>query len=215
MNCHQAQQLFDAYLDGELTGPLLDELGAHRVRCDDCRRALDLLTVAGQVVATDAVAPGLTDDFSTRVLAAALRRPRRQPWRRLAWVAVPLAAAACLAMVFWGGSPDAAVNRSTAAGTTQVAGVRENVEDLNELRGNVAEALRNDPSNTQLQRMLDLLDHTGRSVVEQTRDRTRALENYGKRTMMDVLESVQRNLEADSAPPAAVENTDDRSTSHP
>lgn len=206
MNCREAKQLFDTYLDGDLSGPLVDELGAHRIECSHCRRTLDLLEVAGQVIATDAGVPDVGDDFTARVLLAAEEIPPRRSIaiRRLLYVGGPLAAAACVVLVatLWmrgesvtGSPPDSSFGVDHGS-STSVAGFTETVENIDDLRGNVTEALRRDPENTELQHLLNLINTEGQAVLEATRNRTKALEQYGKKTMMEVIESVQRDLAA-------------------
>lgn len=104
MQCEQARQLFDAYLDGELSASLATEVGAHRVRCAECRRALALLEVGGQIMASDRDAVSLRGDFADRLLACmeapAVRWTHR--FRRTLYIAGPLAAAAVIALAFLG-----------------------------------------------------------------------------------------------------------------
>lgn len=104
MQCEQAHQLFDAYLDGELSADLAAELGAHRLRCAECRRALALLEVSGHIIAGDREPVALGGHFSDRLLACMSSRramwPRRL--RRGITLAAPLAAAAVVAMGFLG-----------------------------------------------------------------------------------------------------------------
>lgn len=104
MRCEQARQLFDTYLDGELSGSLATELGAHRVHCAECRRALALLEVSGQIIAADRAPDALGEDFSDRLLACV--KPRAFPWtqrlRRRLYIAVPLAAAAVIVLALTG-----------------------------------------------------------------------------------------------------------------
>ncbi len=70
MNCDQAKNLFDAYLDGELSGPLETELAAHRLHCASCRHELALMEVAGHVISADAdPSHRLDDGFTDRLLA--------------------------------------------------------------------------------------------------------------------------------------------------
>ena len=97
MKCKQAQQLFDAYLDGELSDSLATELGAHRVHCAECRRALALMEVSGHIIGSDGETPELSASFTDRLLAC-MEEPRNrslvhQLWR-WRYVAGPLAAAA-------------------------------------------------------------------------------------------------------------------------
>ncbi len=69
MDCEQAKQLFDAYLDGELGSALATELGAHRVRCAECRQALALLEVSEHLITSDPEPRELGTNFTNRLLA--------------------------------------------------------------------------------------------------------------------------------------------------
>lgn len=104
MQCEQARQLFDAYLDGELSPPLAMELGAHRIHCPECRRALALLEVSGHIIASDRDPVDLSSGFSNRLLAC--MGPPGGRWeqrlRRVMYIGGPLAAAAVVAMAFLG-----------------------------------------------------------------------------------------------------------------
>ncbi len=104
MNCEQARQLFDAYLDGELSSSLATELGAHRLRCPGCRRALALLEVSGHIIGSDADDAGLPADFSDRLLSCVedLSRRRWVRFRRTLYFAGPVAAAAVVVLAFAG-----------------------------------------------------------------------------------------------------------------
>ena len=104
MNCEQARQLFDAYLDGELPPALATELGAHRVNCPECRQALALLEVTGHIIASDREPVILRDDFSERLLECMDTRDARWPYRlrRILYISGPLAAAAVIALAFLG-----------------------------------------------------------------------------------------------------------------
>ena len=103
MNCEQAQQLFDAYLDGELPSAMATELGAHRLRCPECRRALALLQVTGHVLASDDDQVSLKEGFEDRLLACVDDRSSlRQRFRRVFYIVGPLAAAAVITMAFLG-----------------------------------------------------------------------------------------------------------------
>ncbi len=96
--------MFDAYLDGELSPAMETELGAHRLRCPDCRRALALLEVTGHILESDEDPVLLNDGFSDRLLAC--MDERRSRWthrvRRGLYIAGPLAAAAVVVMAFLG-----------------------------------------------------------------------------------------------------------------
>ncbi|MBI4718346.1 MAG: zf-HC2 domain-containing protein [Planctomycetes bacterium] len=104
MRCEQARQLFDAYLDGELSPALATELGAHRLRCAECRRALALLEVAGHIVGADADPVRPPEGFTDRLLAC--MEPSRATWshrlRRLVYAGSALAAAAVVGLAFLG-----------------------------------------------------------------------------------------------------------------
>lgn len=104
VRCEQARQLFDAYLDGELSSALETELGAHRVRCASCRREIALLEVSGHVLRTDLDDSTLSGDFTDRLLRCVeeAKPPLRLRLRRVVYVAAPLAAAAVIAMAFFG-----------------------------------------------------------------------------------------------------------------
>lgn len=104
MRCEQARQLFDAYLDGDLPPALATELGAHRVRCSECRQALALLEVSGHIIASDRDPVSLGEGFADRLLSC--METRRACWphrvRRGLYIAGPLAAAAVVALAFLG-----------------------------------------------------------------------------------------------------------------
>ncbi|MGB0715252.1 MAG: anti-sigma factor family protein [Phycisphaerae bacterium] len=124
MRCDQAQQLFDAYLDGELSPSLQRELGAHRVACADCRRELALLEVAGQLISTDDEPVGLQDGFTDRLMACVDEGHHRDTrWRRILYVGAPMAAAAVVCLAFLG-------LFDPAGRDTRVAGVKvQNIDD--------------------------------------------------------------------------------------
>lgn len=104
MDCRQAQQLFDAYLDGELSPSLATELGAHRVQCASCRRALALLEVSGHIIRADHEEAAPDDAFADRLLAC-MDEPNpaltHRMWR-IATLGGGLAAAALVALAFLG-----------------------------------------------------------------------------------------------------------------
>lgn len=104
MRCEEARQLFDAYLDGELSPSLATELGVHRVRCAACRRSLALLEVSGHIISSDRDPVAVPEDFSERLLACV--DVREHGWvakvRHSLYFVGPLAAAAVIAMAFLG-----------------------------------------------------------------------------------------------------------------
>lgn len=104
MDCRQAQQLFDAYLDGDLSPSLVTELGAHRVHCADCRRALALLEVSGHILCADHDVVVADEAFTDRLLAC-MDEPRSILGNRL-WrygsIGSGIAAAALVALALLG-----------------------------------------------------------------------------------------------------------------
>ena len=105
MNCQQARNFFDAYLDGELSPSLETELAAHRLQCSDCRHELALLEVVGHVVSADGETEAtLGDAFGDRLLDCLRERRSPEPrgilFRSWVWAGASLAAAACLALVW-------------------------------------------------------------------------------------------------------------------
>lgn len=119
VRCEQARQLFDAYLDGELSSALETELGAHRLRCASCRRELALLEVSGHVLRTDPDDSSLSGDFTDRLLRCVeeAKPPLTIRLRRIVYIAAPLAAAAVIALAFFGAFDGKSASR--------VAGVQE------------------------------------------------------------------------------------------
>jgi hypothetical protein len=119
MNCEQAEQLFDAYLDGELSTSLATELGAHRLRCSNCRRALALLEVSGHIIGSDREAGTLPEAFSERLLSCVSDQNRRRwvRFRKTLYIAGPMAAAAVVVLAFAG--------FFDGTGASKVAGVTE------------------------------------------------------------------------------------------
>jgi hypothetical protein len=80
MNCSEAEQLFDAYLDGQLTGSLRLELDAHRLRCRRCQQTLAMMEACEHVLTADRRVPELAEDFTERVMTDVGQR-RRIPGR--------------------------------------------------------------------------------------------------------------------------------------
>lgn len=141
MRCDQAQLLFDAYLDGELSPSLQRELGAHRVSCSECRRELALLEVAGQMIATDDEPVGLQDGFTDRLMACVDEGHHRDTrWRRMLYVGAPMAAAAVVCLAFLGffdpgGGPTlVAGKKQSAKPTLSSNAVVRNSPELDDVR---------------------------------------------------------------------------------
>lgn len=124
MRCEQARQLFDPYLNGELSTPMATELHAHRVKCAACRRELALLEVSGHVLKADDDPVQLDVNFTDRLIAC-VDSPRSRwsaPLRWSAYVGAPLAAAAVVAMAFLGVF-DAGSNGKVASEVTSIEAV--------------------------------------------------------------------------------------------
>jgi len=68
MNCSEAEQFFDAFLDGELAGSLRLEFDAHRLRCPVCQQKLAMMEACEHIVARDTHMPAPPEDFTDRVM---------------------------------------------------------------------------------------------------------------------------------------------------
>lgn len=105
MNCAEAENLFDACLDGELSGSLRLEFDTHRLRCRRCQQTLAMMEAVGHVISAAPRQPELSYDFTANVVANIESRPpllRRLRSRRVAVVAgVILQAAAVLVFAMW------------------------------------------------------------------------------------------------------------------
>ena len=126
MTCAECEQLFDAYLDGQLTGALRLEFDAHRLRCRRCQQTIAMLEAVGNVLSADAEPPTLSDDFTERVMqtvAPSKARTRRFPrWRiTLATVALAQAAAILLFVVYRPASSDSTSPQDDAVVAEPVA----------------------------------------------------------------------------------------------
>jgi hypothetical protein len=116
MNCPEAEQFFDAYLDGELTGSLRLEFDAHRLRCPACQQKLAMMEACEHILARDTRMPALSDGFTDRVMSEIEQRrlvARRTRKRRItiaATVALQAAAVIVFAVVwsgYWKTTPEA------------------------------------------------------------------------------------------------------------
>ncbi len=107
MHCSECEQLFDAYLDGQLAGSLRLEFDAHRLRCVRCQQTLTMLEAVGHVISSDPEALPAPNDFTERVMRTVARpesRVYRSPlWRAAIVAGVVVQAAAVLSLaVLWG-----------------------------------------------------------------------------------------------------------------
>jgi len=196
MRCEQAQQLFDAYLDGELSLSMRTELGAHRLRCADCRRALALLEVSGHVIESDVEPAVLRNDFTDRLLACVQPHMESRFTRVRRWIYVggPLAAAAVIALAFVGvfdrgngkvaGVKLLAPNASTEIKSAEVPALPDAAEGRT-----VTEV---DPVDVAAQRALDEWLSQTQSNLERKGESVRSLQHYFRQTILqqlDILDS--------------------------
>lgn len=125
ITCQHARQLFDRYLDGELSPSLQAELHAHQLSCSACQTELAMLEACGDVIMLDRRRePRLSDSFTDRVLMARraqlASQPRRRNWgRTLVVVASPLAAAASIALCLTLMWPDARPRPTAISGVAE------------------------------------------------------------------------------------------------
>ncbi len=105
MNCGEAEHLFDAHLDGELSGTLRLEFDAHRLRCSHCQQTLAMLESCGHLIATDRRGPSLSDGFADRVMGQIAQRQAERSkvyklrFRKVGLVAAGVMQAAALLML--------------------------------------------------------------------------------------------------------------------
>ena len=104
MNCSDVTRLSSAARDGALSPEQRAEFERHVAGCVACQRHLADLERAMAVYRNEAAQVGLPDvDEEWRLLQAKLDAParrRRSPLAPIAWLSLPLAAAAALALVF-------------------------------------------------------------------------------------------------------------------
>lgn len=124
MNCSEAEQFFDAYLDRELSGSLRLEFDAHRLRCPVCQQKLAMMEACEHILSRDSLAPTPPEDFTARVMDEVGGRrliARRTRRRRIAiGVVVASQAAAVLAIAlvwvaYWRPTASPALDEEFAA----------------------------------------------------------------------------------------------------
>ena len=122
ITCQHTRQLFDRYLDGELSPSLQAELHTHVLSCSTCQSELAMLEACGDVVLFDQREPQLEDEFTDRVMASFRSRQASRPSRRWARVALvagsPLAAAASIMLAIGVMMPKQPTTGSMTAGET-------------------------------------------------------------------------------------------------
>jgi len=208
MDCVSARSLFDAHLDGELSGSLAAEFATHKLQCPACRRELALLEVTGQVLAADTEVPKLDAEFTDRLIACvASSAPRRWRRRNLAWlVGGPLAAAACLTFALRLSPDSAPAVNSGGMRETHVLGGVERMDSAQEMLEQIEQVRRVHPDNAELAAFERALRERVAQIANGTAQSADLLENYGKLTIMEILESMkvdQPKAGATAAPDAA------------
>ncbi len=108
MNCRATAPLLSAERDAALTPSQRSELAQHLADCAGCRQLQTELAQAMMAFQTEAAHVSTPDpEEEWRLLQAQMRAPKRtaRPQRAvsLTWLSLPLAAAAAVALVFWGG----------------------------------------------------------------------------------------------------------------
>jgi hypothetical protein len=204
MDCEQARQLFDAYLDRELPSRLATELGAHMVRCSECRRALALMQVAGHIIACDDDSASLDEGFSHRLLAC-MDTPKAR-WthrlRRVLYIGGPIAAAALIALAFLGvfdrGATRVAGEKESFGGGGVVAGTPPAVSDSAiewPIAGEEEDPREEDP----FAHWVDWM----RQNIDKKRQSGEVLQELTIRQWLDILEEFEEaSLDADHFPGA-------------
>lgn len=205
MRCHEAQQLFDSYLDAELSPSLTAELDAHRLQCGECRRALAILEVTGHVLSAEPHRTALADDFTNRLMAC-VETPRERRWgqvRRYLYAAGPLAAAAVIALAFLG-----AFDRT---GPSKVAGVKVEPAVHNASAPAAAPAPSQLPSPEELeasQRAVDDWIAQMRANLEVKRQSSQSIHRAVDLTVLQLL-NILEEFNDQAAPPAHFPGADE------
>jgi len=207
MDCAQAQQLFDAHLDGELSAALATELGAHLLQCPKCRQALALMEVSTHIIASDREPARISPGFENRLLTCIDQRPRTlfTRTRRFVYVAVPLAAAAVVALAFLGvfdregqvaGEFDVALNpppvMETVAATDSAPRSEGGVDDLILLPDATADLAGVPPGGQALERWI----RQWQDNLDATRHSGDAIKQGVDQTIIQLLESLRNAQDA-------------------
>ncbi len=207
MDCQQARNLFDVYLDGDLSPSLVTEMHAHRLTCPSCREELAVIEVAGHVIASGTDDQDAPADFTDRLLAC-LEPSAIRPHPLRLWtfrIGGGIAAAACLTLAIM----QLAKPASIVAGRIDVdpAVVTNGVEDSEQA------ALDTGPS------MADAAETLGQSLEDallQTRQSSDSLIDLGKMTFLQMIDTIQLNELRDNPStdppqrdPTAVHDADD------
>jgi hypothetical protein len=146
MNCPECEQLFDAYLDGQLAGTLRLEFDAHRLRCPRCQQTLAMLEAAGHVLASDADVPELPADFTSRIMQAIdVPAPRvvRFPSARVALFAAAIVQVAAIVSfaVLWPSGRTPPVPPAPTDATARLAGTDSEYPDRATVYSSIVEGI--------------------------------------------------------------------------
>ena len=191
MNCEQAHNLFDVYLDGELPSALETEVQAHRLQCPSCRHELALMEVAGHVIASgeeDSKAPA---EFADRLLACLVPEVSPSPSIRM-WVfriGGSLAAAACIILLvgqFMRPGP-------RVAGRTEL-NPRPPVVQPAEALAFGAVPPRPERMNPDLNDAAAALRETMEGAVLETRQSSASLMDLGRSTLLQMIDAMRLEL---------------------
>lgn len=223
MNCEQAHNLFDAYLDGELSPALETELHAHRLGCVSCRQELALMEVAGHVISSTDGEIQLTGGFTDRLLACIEPQVIR-PGRMRVWVlraAGSLAAAACLVMLvghFSKPEPVVLGDRTEGAGGVVVDPTADEVATVGIGKLNLQAPLAKAglPA-VGLNDAAEALRLTVEETLRGTQESSRSLVHFGQATLLQMIDALQLEAlrDADTQfdegadPPVAADYGDD------
>jgi hypothetical protein len=99
MNCSEAAQFFDAYLDGELNGSLRLEFDAHRLRCTACQQKLAMMEACEHILASETRGPKFSPNFTNNVMNEIRLngfKTGRKPRRRMIYIAAGVMQAAAV-----------------------------------------------------------------------------------------------------------------------
>jgi hypothetical protein len=212
ISCQHARQLFDRYLDDELSPSLQTEVHAHRLNCTACQNELAMLEACGDVVRLDRSEPLLSASFTDRVLLARrsqrVVRPRR--WGRLiATVAAPLAAAASLAFTVSVIMPPARTARPPVIDSFVVAAPEKIQQALVEPEALSVEVKRELASTPQMEAvdgwMAVLLEHS-KSTLEGTRRSAEQIQALLKVGLLDTNEKLLAKWREQNEIPASLKS---------
>ncbi len=142
--CERYEELICALAGGDLAPDREAELRAHMAGCEDCRRLYEAVMAASQVLREDMAEPpaALAEGVMARVAAYEAERAEARPVRPVKklrrWM--PLAAAACLAVVIAGAALPRLMGRKGASGAAADAAAPEAAPYVMESDGGEAAA---------------------------------------------------------------------------